>query len=162
MFDKLKEINSRPTPFQFYTADELWTDEHTSMKMLEYHLNESVDLSSRNKDFIARSVKWIVSHFGIDVNTSIADFGCGPGLYTTTFAENNADVTGIDFSRGSIQYARKIADQKGLNITYYQQNYLEFEENGFEAEEFYSDVKGTTLFPECPDIAIVARKTKNT
>ena len=127
MYDKLEEMNSRPTPFQFYTADELWTDEHTSMKMLEYHLNESVDLSSRNKDFIARSVKWIVSHFGIDVNTSIADFGCGPGLYTTSFAENDADVTGIDFSRRSIQYARKIGDQKGLDITYYQQNYLEFE-----------------------------------
>ena len=127
VFDQLEEINSRPTPFQFYTAEELWTDDHTSMKMLEYHLNESVDLSSRNKDFIARSVKWIVSHFVIDVNRSIADFGCGPGLYTTLFAENNADVTGIDFSRMSIQYARKVADQRGLDIKYFQQNYLEFE-----------------------------------
>jgi len=127
MFDKLKEINSRPTPFQFYTAEELWTDDHTSMKMLEYHLNASVDLSSRNKDFIARSVKWIVSHFGIDANTSIADFGCGPGLYTTRFAENDADVTGIDFSRRSIRYAKNIADQKALDITYHEQNYLEFE-----------------------------------
>jgi len=127
MFDTLEEINSRPTPFQFYTAEDLWTDEHTSKKMLEYHLNEAVDLSSRNKDFISRSVKWIVSHFGINSNTSIADFGCGPGLYTTLFAENNADVTGIDFSGRSIQHAKKIADQKGLNITYYQQNYLDFE-----------------------------------
>jgi hypothetical protein len=24
MFKELKEINSRPAPFQFYTADELW------------------------------------------------------------------------------------------------------------------------------------------
>ena len=127
MFNKLEEINSRPTPFQFYTADDLWTDEHTSKKMLEYHLDEAVDLSSRNKDFINRSVKWITSHFGINSNTRIADFGCGPGLYTTLFAENNADVTGIDFSERSIQYAKKIADQKGLNIKYYQQNYLEFE-----------------------------------
>jgi len=127
MFKELKEINSRPTPFQFYTADELWTNEHTSMKMLEYHLNESVDLSSRNKDFIASSVKWIVSHFEIDENKSIADFGCGPGLYTTSLAENNANVTGIDFSKRSINYAINVADQKGLNINYFQQNYLEFE-----------------------------------
>jgi len=127
MFKELKEINSRPTPFQFYTADELWTNEHTSMKMLEYHLNESVDLSSRNKDFIASSVKWIVSYFEIDENKSIADFGCGPGLYTTSLAENNANVTGIDFSKRSINYARNIADQKGLNINYFQQNYLEFD-----------------------------------
>ena len=27
MFDKLKEINSRPEPYQFYTAEELWTDD---------------------------------------------------------------------------------------------------------------------------------------
>ena len=127
MFKELKEINSRPTPFQFYTADELWTNEHTSMKMLEYHLNEYVDLSSRNKDFIASSVKWIVSHFEIDENKSIADFGCGPGLYTTSLAENNANVTGIDFSKRSINYARNVADQKGLNINYFQQNYLEFD-----------------------------------
>jgi 2-polyprenyl-3-methyl-5-hydroxy-6-metoxy-1,4-benzoquinol methylase len=117
VFDQLEEINSRPPPFQFYTAEELWTDEYTSIKMLEYHLNESVDLLSRNKEFISRSVKWIVSHFGIDENASIADFGCGPGLYTTLFAENNADVTGIDFSRRSIRYAKKIADQKNLDIT---------------------------------------------
>lgn len=127
MFDQLEEINSRPTPFQFYTAEELWTDDHTSMKMLEYHLNESVDLSSRNKDFIERSADWIISHFAVDANTRIADFGCGPGLYTTLFAETNADVTGIDFSERSIRYAKEVANQKGLDINYFQQNYLEFE-----------------------------------
>jgi SAM-dependent methyltransferase len=127
MFDKLEEINSHPSPFQYYTADELWTDEHTSMKMLEYHLNDAVDLSSRNSDFIKSSVKWIVSHFGIDSNTSIADFGCGPGLYTTQFAEKKASVTGIDFSERSIRYAREVAEQKGLDINYIHQNYLEFE-----------------------------------
>ncbi len=127
MFDKLEEINSRPAPFQFYTAKDLWTDEHTSKKMLEFHLNESIDLSSRNRDFINRSAGWIISHFGINSNTGIADFGCGPGLYTTIFAQNKADVTGIDFSERSIQYAIKTAHQKGLNIRYYQQNYLELE-----------------------------------
>lgn len=127
MFKKLEEINSRPEPFQFYTAAELWTDEYTSKKMLECHLSESLDMSSRNRDFIARSLKWMVSHFGIDVNTTIADFGCGPGLYTTPFAEKNADVTGIDFSERSIRYAKETAAQKGLNIDYVCQNYLEFE-----------------------------------
>jgi len=127
LFDKLEEINSRPTPFQFYTAEELWTDKYTSRKMLEYHLNESVDLASRNKEFIAKSVSWIVGRFEIGADTSIADFGCGPGLYTTLFAENEADVTGIDFSSRSIQHAKKIADQKELDITYFQQNYLEFD-----------------------------------
>ena len=127
MFDQLEEINSRPNPFEFYTAEKLWTDEHTSKKMLEYHLDDSVELASRRKEFITKSVNWIVSYFQLGTDTSIADFGCGPGLYTTPFAETMADVTGIDFSSRSIQYAKQIADQKALNITYYQQNYLDFD-----------------------------------
>ena len=127
MFNKLKEINSRPEPFQFYTADALWTDEHTSEQMLEYHLNPSVDLSSRNKDFIHHSVNWITSHFGLNRHTRIADFGCGPGLYTTLFAEREADVTGIDFSERSIRYAKETAARKTLDIDYVCQDYLEFE-----------------------------------
>ena len=106
MFKELEKINHRPEPFQFYTAKELWTDEHTSKKMLEYHLNESVDISSRNRKFIERSVKWIVSRFGVNETTEIADFGCGPGLYTEKLAEQGTIVTGIDFSENSIRYAK--------------------------------------------------------
>ena len=127
MFQELKEINSRPTPFQFYTADELWTDEYTSKQMLEYHLNESIDVSSRNKSFIDCSVEWIVSHFGVDDNTDIADFGCGPGLYTNRLAERGAIVTGIDFSENSLRHAKQVADEKGLDINYVLTNYLDFD-----------------------------------
>ncbi len=127
MFKEIKEINSRPTPFQFYTADELWTNEHTSKQMLEYHLNETIDASSRNKSFIERSVEWIVSHFEVSKNTEIADFGCGPGLYTTMLAERGAIVTGIDFSENSLKYAKQIAAEKGLKTNYILTNYLEFE-----------------------------------
>jgi SAM-dependent methyltransferase len=127
MFEELEAINSRPAPFQFYTADELWTDEHTSRQMLEFHLNESVDLSSRNRNFIDRSAEWISSLFEVGTNTSIADFGCGPGLYATRFAEKGATVTGIDFSERSILYAREAAGQRGLYIEYVLQDYLEYE-----------------------------------
>jgi SAM-dependent methyltransferase len=127
MFQELKEINSRPAPFQFYTADELWTNEHTSKRMLEYHLNESVDMSSRNRRFIECSVQWIASRFGIDDSTEIADFGCGPGLYTERLAERGAIVTGIDFSENSIMHARRMADEKGLDINYVLTNYLDFD-----------------------------------
>ena len=127
MFKELKEINSRPEPFQFYTADELWTNEHTSKQMLECHLNETIDASSRNKNFIERSVEWIVSNFEVDKNTEIADFGCGPGLYTTRLAERGAIVTGIDFSDNSLKYAKQVAAEKGLKINYVLTNYLDFE-----------------------------------
>jgi SAM-dependent methyltransferase len=127
MFKELKEINLRPAPYQFYTADELWVDEHTSKQMLEYHLNEAIDVSSRNINFINESVEWIVSHFGVNNKTEIVDFGCGPGLYTTRLAERSAVVTGIDFSENSIKYAKQIAAQKDLKINYVQKNYLDFD-----------------------------------
>lgn len=30
MFEELEKINERPKPFEFYTASDLWSDEHTS------------------------------------------------------------------------------------------------------------------------------------
>jgi len=49
-------------------------------------------MSSRKGDFINSSVDWIVSHFGVNENTVLVDFGCGPGLYTTELAERGAIV----------------------------------------------------------------------
>jgi 2-polyprenyl-3-methyl-5-hydroxy-6-metoxy-1,4-benzoquinol methylase len=127
VFEKIENINTRPAPFEFYTASDLWTDEHTSEQMLTFHLNEDIDVSSRNAEFINRSVEWIASAFKIQAGTKIADFGCGPGLYATRLARIQADVTGIDFSKRSIQYARQVATKEGLSIHYINQNYLEFE-----------------------------------
>lgn len=127
MFNELIQINSRPRPFEFYTASELWTDKHTSEQMLTYHLNETVDLSSRNRAFIDRSAEWIVSQFNIGPGVKIVDFGCGPGLYTTRLAREQAEVTGIDFSLRSIEYAREVAAREGLDTRYVHQNYLDFE-----------------------------------
>lgn len=127
MFEELEKINSRPRPFEFYTASDLWTDEHTSKQMLSFHLNDAIDASSRNSAFIDRSVEWIVSRFNVSAGTKIADFGCGPGLYTARLAKTQADVTGIDFSERSIQYAKEEVARQGLSIRYINQNYLEFE-----------------------------------
>jgi len=127
MFEELDKINTRPKPFEFYTASDLWTDEHTSKQMLSFHLNEEIDVSSRNAAFIDRSVEWISSNFNIGTGKRIADFGCGPGLYAARLAKKQADVTGIDFSKRSIQYAQEVATREGLSIHYVNQNYLEFE-----------------------------------
>jgi len=107
VFEEIENINTRPEPFEFYTASDLWTDEHTSKQMLTYHLNEDIDMSSRNAEFINRSVEWIASRFNVGAGTKIADFGCGPGLYATKLAQRQADVTGVDFSKRSIQYAQE-------------------------------------------------------
>jgi len=127
MFEEFEGINERPEPFEFYTASDLWADEHTSAKMLAFHLNEDIDISSRNAQFINRSVEWIASIFNIGKDTKIADFGCGPGLYAKNLAKHDADVTGIDFSRRSIEFAKETAASEQLNIEYVKQNYLAFE-----------------------------------
>ena len=127
MFEELERINKRPEPFESYTAHDLWTDEHTSKQMLACHLNEDIDVSSRKISFIDRSVDWIVSEFKIEKGFSIADFGCGPGLYTERLAKRGANVTGIDFSKRSIEYAKDVAAREQLSINYVNGNYLEFE-----------------------------------
>jgi SAM-dependent methyltransferase len=126
LFSDLERIHSRPKPFEFYTADRLWTDEHTSARMLQFHLDENVDVSSRRASFMDRSVEWLAGHLNIGAGTAVADFGCGPGLYAQRLAKRGARVTGIDFSPRSIAYARGQAAAAGLDIRYVLQNYLEF------------------------------------
>ncbi len=127
MFRELEKIFHRPEPFQFYTAEELWTGDHTSKRMLDFHLNPEINVSSRRIQFIEDSVAWIVSRFQIGPNTRIADFGCGPGLYTNRLATVGAHVTGIDFSPRSINHARAVAKDQGLAVEYHNQDYLDFE-----------------------------------
>lgn len=129
LFEELEKINTRPEPFEFYTASDLWTDEHTSKQMLSFHLNQEIDVSSRKAAFIDRSVEWITSHFNVGAGTKIADFGCGPGLYTSRLSRRQAEVTGIDFSKRSIQYAQEAAIREGLSIQYVNQDYMDFETN---------------------------------
>lgn len=113
-------------PFQYYTAEKLWNDPHISAQMLNYHLDEKADPASRNRVFLDRSMAWLAERFQVGPGLRIADFGCGPGLYTTPLAELGGRVTGIDFSRRSIAYAQEQAAKKGLNIDYRWQNYLDF------------------------------------
>lgn len=123
----IEQINQRPEVFGHYTARDLWDDDYISEKMLAFHLNAETDVSSRNRSFIERSVKWIVSHFNLQKGSMVADFGCGPGLYTERLAQHGCDVTGIDFSHRSIEYAKNSADKNGLSINYVNQNYISFE-----------------------------------
>lgn len=130
LFELLETASHKPPVFSKYTAEELWTDEHTSEQMLGYHLSKDIDASSRKESFINDSVLWISEHFELSSDSRIIDFGCGPGLYTSRFAKLGAKVTGIDFSSRSLDYAKTFASENGLAISYHQANYLEFEPQG--------------------------------
>jgi SAM-dependent methyltransferase len=129
MFSLLEKINQRPNPFEFCNSEVLWNTPYLSKNMLKYHLDENVDIASRKKAFIEKSIEWMTSYFSLGSDTKICDFGCGPGLYTLGLSEKKAVVTGIDFSRNSIEYARKKADLHGVRINYVLENYLNFETN---------------------------------
>ena len=127
MYTKLRQIDDCPSLYEYYTAETLWNDPHTSKKMLEFHLDPGAEPASRKHEFIEKSVAWICERLNVGAGTRIADFGCGPGLYAERFAEYNAMVTGIDFSKRSIEYARNVAANKKLAINYLQENYLRFQ-----------------------------------
>jgi 2-polyprenyl-3-methyl-5-hydroxy-6-metoxy-1,4-benzoquinol methylase len=127
MFESLQQINARPAPFEHITTAELWTDEHTSARMLAFHLDGSVNVASRKTAIIDRSVGWMVSRFGLDESSRVADLGCGPGLYTTRLAAAGCNVTGIDFSSRSIRHAEKLARRRGVTVNHVQADYLQYE-----------------------------------
>lgn len=72
----------------------------------------------------------MTKRFGLSSNTRIVDFGCGPGLYTSRFAELGAIVCGIDFSARSIEYAREFASRNNLKVSYVEADYREYRPEG--------------------------------
>jgi len=127
MFDALLQINTPPAPWEFNTPRELWTDPHIARQMMTYHLHPDIDAASRPHAFMRDSIAWMLPHFGIGPGVSIADFGCGPGLYALPLAQAGAAVTGIDFSENSLRYARERAAETGLSIDYVPADYLAYE-----------------------------------
>ena len=110
----------------------MWTDDHISKKLLEIHLNPELDSASRTPESINKTVEFI-SHACKESSMSILDLGCGPGIYLEKLAELGHNCTGVDFSKNSISYARSQAKEKGLEINYLCQNYLELDfENQFD------------------------------
>ncbi|WP_029502920.1 class I SAM-dependent methyltransferase [Lachnoclostridium phytofermentans] len=110
-----------------YTKTEVpfWDDEYISKQMLDAHLNPEIDAASRRLEFIDNSVEWIRQMVPPSEYPTLIDLGCGPGLYAERFTKMGYRVTGIDFSKCSIDYAKQTASSKQLDISYKYQNYLE-------------------------------------
>ncbi|HEX5837423.1 MAG TPA: methyltransferase domain-containing protein [Anaerolineales bacterium] len=127
------ELQEKPAPF---TAGEplFWDDPHISKQMLAAHLDTTIDAASRRPETIERSVQWLIDTLGLRPGASMLDLGCGPGLYASCLARAGLHVTGVDYSRRSIEHAVQFADQNNLDITYRYENYLELkDENRYDA-----------------------------
>lgn len=125
----LKGIPVEYTP----SSKKFWDDEHISKFMLEAHISPDIESASRNHRFIEKSVEWITSLIPDMKGKKILDLGCGPGIYAEKFYEKGFEVTGIDFSKRSIEYAVNSAAEKNMKIKYKYMNYLEIDyENEFD------------------------------
>jgi SAM-dependent methyltransferase len=126
--DLVLQMQQKPEPF---TPGEplFWNDPHISAQMLKWHLNPENDVASRRAETIQRSVDWLIATLELQAGDSVLDLGCGPGLYTTRLAEKGLRVTGVDYSRRSIDYATQVAAEHRLDICYRYQDYLTLEED---------------------------------
>lgn len=123
MYEILSDFLLRPAPFSVSTTELLWTDPHIAGEMLRFHLDGENDLASRRTTTIDGFVAWLDRRFPL-AGLAVTDLGCGPGLYTSRYAERGAVVTGLDFSANSLAHARRAAEAAGLSIDYRQADYL--------------------------------------
>jgi len=126
---RLQQLQQRPEPF---TPGEplFWDDPHISKGMLASHLNPNTEAASRRPAVIDRSVAWLVETLGLREGDAVVDLGCGPGLYASRLAERGLRVTGVDYSRRSIAYAKQHAEAQGLDIDCRYQDYLTLDDEG--------------------------------
>ena len=140
MINDLFRLLQKPALWQ-RSIEPFWDDEHISKGMLEAHLNPDWDAASRKHSFIDNSVKWLSSI--IPSGSKVLDIGCGPGLYTKRLSDIGYGVTGMDYSKRSIAYA-KSQDSK---TEYICKDYLELDYSGvFDAVTLiYCDYAALTL-----------------
>ena len=119
-YDVLTDLARRPAPFETNTIRTLWTGPHLARKMLEHHLSQESEHSSRKLEDIGRIVTWLDGQLGF-AGRKVIDLGCGPGLYARRMARCGARVTGVDFSAVALDYARTRSTE---GVRYLEADYL--------------------------------------
>lgn len=113
----MKIISKKPALFEKSTCN-IWTDPYIQQQMLKEHLNPISDGASRKHESISKIINFVKTQSKHE--SRLLDLGCGPGLYTNLFKEKGYRVTGIDFNKASIQYARK----QNSDIRYIEGDYI--------------------------------------
>lgn len=123
---RIFQSGQRPEPFT--PGDHLiWQDDHVNRQLLDVHLDPETHAASRPPGLIEAEVAWMIERVGLQAGQSVLDLGCGPGLYSIRLARRGLRMTGIDFSRPSIEYARQQAVSEDLPIVYCFSNFTTIE-----------------------------------
>jgi SAM-dependent methyltransferase len=107
-----------------------WNDQYISSQMLKAHLDPDSDKASRKHQTIDKTVDFLSSPDIMGQVTRLLDLGCGPGLYSNRFARKGIEVTGIDISSRSIEYARDYAVKNRLMADYRCLDFLDLDYHG--------------------------------
>ncbi len=143
-----KLINTLTAPKLWERSEAaFWDDEHISEQMLAAHLDPNIDAASRKLETIEKSVEWLSNI--IEKNSKILNLGCGPGLYAKKLSDLGYDVTGVDYSHNSIEYAKN-HDSK---TKYRYQNYLELTDKAA-----YDDICGNKYTGLADTLCFVVEK----
>lgn len=110
-------------PFEHNTTKLLWNDPYISSQMLKHHLDYTTDISSRTYYTVEKTVLFLIKQLNLEFGSSVCDLGCGPGLYTNLFQTYGYKVTGVDFSKNSIEYAKN----QNTEVEYIEADYLALE-----------------------------------
>nr|WP_092069240.1 class I SAM-dependent methyltransferase [Dendrosporobacter quercicolus]NSL47405.1 class I SAM-dependent methyltransferase [Dendrosporobacter quercicolus DSM 1736]SDL88268.1 Methyltransferase domain-containing protein [Dendrosporobacter quercicolus] len=129
IFECLADAGRKPQLFE--PGEQLfWNDPHISKSMLDAHLNPNTDGASRRAGSIEKTINHLVSTSVIKQDDKVIDLGCGPGLYSSRLCMHGINVTGIDISQRSINYAQKKAEELGLSIDYICRGFLDIDYDG--------------------------------
>lgn len=124
-FAHLDSLRQKPPLFELIESH-FWDDPHIAQQMLIYHLDPNTDAASHRPAIIDARVRWIMDRLSLDAGKRLLDLGCGPGLYARRFAEKGLQVTGVDLSQNSLNYAR----EQDPHSTYICQDYRTLDDLG--------------------------------
>jgi len=108
MFDISTLILEVKKPALYQTGASLWTHPHIAKEMLRTHLSPNTDAASYKPAMMDAICDRLPSRMGLPNGARIIDLGCGPGLYCQRLAQRGYQMTGIDQSQNSIQYAKEL------------------------------------------------------
>jgi SAM-dependent methyltransferase len=112
-------LERRTPPIPWEEGDNIpWNEPEFSRRMLAAHLSQAHDLASRRSGIIDTHVEFIDYTIGRGRRARVIDLGCGPGLYLHRLALLGHRGVGIDFSPASIEHARRVAKEEGLECTF--------------------------------------------
>jgi SAM-dependent methyltransferase len=116
----LRDIIERRVPPEPWAEGENipWDEPGFSGRMLAEHLSQEHDAASRRFNIVDEQVAWIQDVILSGKTVKVLDVCCGPGLYAHRLARRGYEVSGIDYSPASIEYAEAEARREGLAATY--------------------------------------------